>query len=72
VSIFKYIQAALAWGWKHRTKVIGVIGTGAAYAYANQEQLGLIIPAASLAHTMMGIGVVTFLVGLYNTFNAPT
>lgn len=66
-SVQTKFKTALAWSWSHRTKAIGGIGTAAAYAYANQEQLGLIIPAASLAHTMLAIGLVTFVIGLYNS-----
>jgi len=66
-SVLTKIQTALAWCWKHRTKAVGGIGTAAAYAYANQEQLGLIIPAKSLGHIMLALGIVTFLIGLYNS-----
>ena len=62
------LKAAAFWCWAHRTKAIGGVGTAAAYAYMNQEQLGLFIPARSMAHTMLAIGIVTFVVGLYNTF----
>jgi hypothetical protein len=66
-SVLTKCKSVLAWGWSHRTKAIGGIGTAAAYAYANQEQLGLIIPAKSLGHTMLAIGIVTFVIGLYNS-----
>jgi hypothetical protein len=66
-AVLTKVKTVLAWGWSHRTKAIGGIGTAAAYAYANQEQLGLIIPAKSLGHTMLIIGIVTFLIGLFNT-----
>jgi len=62
------LKAAWLWCWSHRTKGIGIAGTAASYAYLNQEKLGLFIPAKSMAHTMMAVGVVTFGVGLYNTF----
>jgi hypothetical protein len=65
------LRAAAAWAWSHRTKAIGGIGTGASYAYLNQEQLGLFIPAKGMGFTMGAIGVATIAVGLYNTFFAP-
>jgi hypothetical protein len=61
-------RAAWRWCWSHRTKAIGGAGTAASYAYLNQDKLGLFIPATSMALTMGAIGVVTFAVGLYNTF----
>jgi len=64
------IKAAFGWCWSHRTKAIGGAGMAAAYAYENQDKLGLFIPASSMAHTMLAIGIVTFVVGLYNTFFA--
>jgi hypothetical protein len=65
------LRAGAAWVWSHRTKAIGGVGMAAAYCFENQEKLGLFIPAASMAHTMLGIGIVTFVVGLYNTFFQP-
>jgi len=62
------VKATALWMWSHRTKAIGTVGTAAGYAYLNQDKLGLFIPAKSMAHTMMAVGVVTFIVGLYNTF----
>ena len=62
------LRTAALWCWSHRTKAIGFLGTGAGYAYLNQDKLGLFIPAKRMAATMMAIGVVTFAVGIYNTF----
>jgi hypothetical protein len=67
-SVLTRVRAAPAWLWSHRTKALGGIGTAAGYAYVNQDKLGLFIPAARLGATMMVIGVLTFGVGLYNTF----
>jgi hypothetical protein len=61
-------KACWLWCWSHRTKAVGGIGMAAAYAYEHQEQLGLFIPAKSMGHTMMAIGILTTAVGLYNTF----
>jgi hypothetical protein len=71
VNIFKYIHAALSFVWTHRTKAIGLVGSGASYAYFNQEKLGLIIPPRDLAMVAGVLGGVTFAVGLYNTFATP-
>lgn len=62
------MRAGAAWVWSHRTKIIGGVGTGASYAYLNQEKLGMFIPARGMAFAAGAIGVVTFTVGLYNTF----
>lgn len=64
-------KAAWLWCWSHKTKAIGGIGTAASYAYLNQEQLGLFIPAKSMGFTMGAIGVATIAVGLFNTFFPP-
>jgi len=71
INICIKLRAGAAWTWSHRTKAIGGAGMAAAYCFENQDKLGLIIPATSMAHTMLAIGIVTFVVGLYNTFFQP-
>jgi hypothetical protein len=62
------LRSGAAWLWEHRTKAIGTVGMGASYAYANQDKLGLFIPAKQIGATLGLIGATTFLIGLYNTF----
>jgi hypothetical protein len=63
-------RAAAAFVWTHRTKAIGLVGSGASYAYFNQDKLGLLIRPRELAFATGILGGITFAVGLYNTFFA--
>jgi hypothetical protein len=60
----------LQWLWSHRTKLAGILmGVGAAIQ-STLAQYGHVIPV-KWHGILLGIaGMITFLIGLYNTFSA--
>lgn len=58
----------LQWLWDHRTKAAGVLmGVGAAIQ-ATLAQYGHVIPEKWHGVLLGTAGMITFLIGLYNTF----
>lgn len=58
----------LQWLWAHRTKVAGILmGVGAAIQ-STLAQYGHVIPAKWHGALLGTAGMITFLIGLYNTF----
>lgn len=53
--------------WCHRTKLLGAIAMAAGYAENNLAQLGHVIPDRYRGALLSGLGVIVFLVGLYNS-----
>jgi hypothetical protein len=64
------LKAWWAWGWGHRTKVLGMAAVGVGYGQNNLAQLGHVLSAKWQGAILGTFGVLAFLLGLYNTFAA--
>ncbi len=62
------MKAWFAWVWSHRTKCAGILMGIAAAIQSTLAQYGHVIPEKWHGVLLGAAGMITFLIGLYNTF----
>jgi hypothetical protein len=65
-----WLRAQWAWIWIHRTKAAGILMGVGAGIQSTLAQYGHVIPEKWHGVLLGAAGMITFLIGLYNTFSS--